>query len=156
MQCSCSCCGEMDKNVEAAVKEKPKILRRKADRQRARADRDRQWGFMEQVARCGTVWFCPWDKARRHDMKNLPPDVYVSDLFDPLRDWMGRHTDWWIVGEWSEEKYARAVQLTHAGRAALANREKYDMEPVYGGLVEPGWKCVPLPKEVRKEGVDLL
>ena len=46
-------------------------------------------------------------------------------------------------GEWSEAKYAQAVTVTDAGRAALADRSAFDMEPVEGGLVEPGWVAVP-------------
>ena len=55
--------------------------------------------------------------------------------------------DWTIIGEWSGERYARPVHITAAGLEALENRRLYDMEPVRGGLVEPGWQAVPLPEQ---------
>ncbi len=54
--------------------------------------------------------------------------------------------DWWVIGDWSDQRYAAPVSLTDAGRAALANREQYDLEPVTGGLVEPGWQATPAPR----------
>jgi hypothetical protein len=127
--------------------EAPKVLASDNERQMARRIRDGQWDLMERTAKLGTLWFCWWDKARRHD----PPadDVLVTGLISgmELLDWMKRHEDWWIIGEWDDARYAAPVQLTDAGRAALAERAKYDMEPVYGGMVEPGWVCTPAPIE---------
>lgn len=138
------------KMTGSEVKEQPKKLTSPADREMARHMRDWQWGFMERVARQGTVWCCWWDKAGRYRDKDNPPpdDLLVCGLIGAMEllDWMGRHKDWWIVGEWSDARYAAPVSLTAAGKKALAERDRYDMEPVYGGMVEPGWQAVPLPK----------
>ena len=48
-----------------------------------------------------------------------------------------------MIGEWSQERYASPVFITSDGRAALATRALYDLEPVEGGLVEPGWQAIP-------------
>ena len=48
--------------------------------------------------------------------------------------------------EYDEKRDAWPFRLTDAGRAALQDRDRYDMEPVYGGMVEPGWTATPSPK----------
>jgi len=124
---------------------KPKKLNTKAHREMARVARNHQWEFADRVAKQGTIWLCWWNKNRRHDYHNHPDDLVVCGLIDgmELLEWLNSHKDWWIIGEWSDERYAAPVSLTDAGRAALAEREKYDMEPVTGGLVEPGWQAIP-------------
>lgn len=115
----------------------------------ARAIRDGQWALMERVARKGTVWICWWNKNRHHDeSKPLPPDLVVHGLITgmELLSWLNSHKDWWAIGKWSDERYAAPVSLTDAGRAALAHRDEYDLEPVTGGLIAPGWSCVPAAK----------
>lgn len=117
-------------------------------RETARRMRDWQWKFADRVAWQGTVWVCWWNKNGRHDMKSielLPGDLVVLSLISgmELLEWLGAHKDWWVIGKWSDERYAAPVSLTDAGREALANRHLYDMEPVTGGLVEPGWTTVP-------------
>jgi len=116
----------------------------------ARHLRDSQWAFADKVARLGTVWVCWWNKNRHHDYNNHPDDLEVYGLIDgiELLEWMNSHKDWWIIGEWSDDRYAAPVCLTEKGRIALAERKKYDMEPVTGGLVEPGWQATPLPASV--------
>jgi len=123
---------------------KPKRLTSKRDRLWARADRDSQWRFMERVAREGVVWMCPWDKYHRHGADG----VYVFGLLgsNELFAWLAAHKDWWERGRWSEKRCARSIRITEAGRTALANRELYDMEPIYGGMVEPGFVVTPWPK----------
>jgi hypothetical protein len=125
----------------------PKPLTSARDRHMARRMRDSQWAFMERVASSGTVWVCWWNKDRHHDEKAAPPDLLICGLIDgcELLEWLHSHEAWWIIGEWSDERYAAPVSLTDAGRAALANRDPYDMEPVTGGLVEPGWQATPAP-----------
>lgn len=128
------------------TKEEPRVLTDPEDRQMARDMRDEQWAFAERVAAQGTIWCCWWNKNGHHDTsKPLPDDLHVCGLIDgmELLEWFNQHPDWWIIGEWSDERYAAPVSITDAGRAALAEREKHDMEPVYGGLVEPGWQCIP-------------
>ena len=56
---------------------------------------------------------------------------------------MGAHPDWFVVGAWDDARYAQPVHLTEAGRLALTQRARYDLEPVRGGLVEPGWEAIP-------------
>lgn len=136
---------------------KPKVLKSKADREMARRMMDWNWGFAERVAAAGTLWVCWWNKNRHHDRS---PDAQYSDgsgyrndllvcgLIDgmELLDWLNSHPDWWEIGEWSDERYAAPVKITEAGRLALASREKYDMEPLHGGLVEPGYVVTPAPR----------
>lgn len=123
---------------------KPKRLTTRRERRVARHVRDSQWKFMERVAREGVVWMCPWDKYGRH--KN-GDGVYVFGLLgsNELFHWLTTHKDWWIHGRWSEKRCARSIRITDAGRAALANRALYDMEPIHGGMVEPGYIVTPLP-----------
>jgi len=133
--------------MTVTVSRKPKRLTSRSDRAMARHMRDRQWEFADRVAELGTVWVCWWNKNGRHDEKTAPPDLYICGLIDGLEllEWLGSHCDWWTIGEWSDERYAAPVSLTDAGRKGLAEREKYDMELVRGGLVSPGWCCMPAP-----------
>jgi hypothetical protein len=125
---------------------KPKRLTDRTMRMIARRERDGQWEFMERVAREGIVWMCPWDKYGRH--KN-GDGVYVFGLIgsNEFYHWLGSHKDWWIRGRWSEKRCARSIRITQAGRKALKNREKYDMEPIFGGMVEPGYVVTPWPRK---------
>jgi hypothetical protein len=68
-------------------------------------------------------------------------------------DWVQAHPDWYDLGEFDDERYAQPLRLTAAGREALAHRELYDQEPVLGGLVEPGWTCVPFTAEEMRHFV---
>lgn len=130
---------------------KPRRLTSYQDRQMARRTRDQQWAFMERVARLGLIWFCVWNKNGHHKPP-YPDDLEVCGLIDgmELLEWMGSHKEWWKIGRWSDKHYARPVRLTDAGRAALAHRERYDMELVTGGLVEPGWCAMPAPRLARR------
>lgn len=119
----------------------PKHLRDRNARLRARYIRDRQWRFMEKAEQHDPLWFCVWNKRDLAEEADEWRDGLITGL--EIEDWIARHRDWFRRGRWSEKRYARPIRLTDAGRAALANRAPYDMEPVYGGLVEPGWQCVP-------------
>jgi hypothetical protein len=115
-------------------------------REWARRVRDGHWRIAERAAENGTVWVCWWNKNHHFDAANPPPaDTVVCGLIDGLEllEWLGRHPDWWEIGEWSDERYAGPVTITEAGRAALANRAAYDMEDVHGGLTEPGYVVTP-------------
>jgi ribulose 1,5-bisphosphate carboxylase large subunit-like protein len=120
----------------------PKKLTSKADRQIARNIRNAHWRMMERINEHGTLWFCVWNKIRR----NEGPDEMRCGLLDGMEQlqWIKAHPEWFVEGEWDEARYALPLQLTDAGREALQNRAQYDMEPVEGGLVEPGWICTPL------------
>jgi hypothetical protein len=127
------------------------VLKEDAESQAmARRMRDGHWAFADKVLEQGTVWFCWWNKARRH-VAPYPADVVVTGLIDGLEllDWLKGHEDWWIIGEWDDARYAAPVQLTEIGRRALAERHLYDLEPVNWGLVEPGYTAVPAPVEAR-------
>jgi hypothetical protein len=128
---------------------KEKRLTSYRDRRFARNERDSQWAFMERVAREGIVWTCPWDKYHKHKTDG----VYVYGLMgaNEFLHWLHSHKDWWKIGPWSEKRCARSVRITEAGRTALANRDLYDMEPISGGMVEPGWICTPLPPKKSLE-----
>jgi hypothetical protein len=114
-------------------------------RRSARRTRDYHWGLMERAERCGTLWICWWDKDRRHHGKPPRDDLEVMGLSTGMEflAWTDQHPDWWEIGQWDDAQYAAPVSLTDSGRKALAERHRYDMEPVHGGMVEPGWVCVP-------------
>lgn len=93
-----------------------------------------QW----KCAQCGRV------------LPEIPDDgVYVFGLIgsNEFYHWLGDHKDWWVRGRWSEKRCARSIRITAAGRKALKNREQYDMEPIYGGMVEPGYVVTPWPRK---------
>lgn len=121
---------------------KPKNLRKRSDRDYARWMRNHQWMFVEKIAEFGVVWFCPWDKYRKHEHPAENEEV-DGPIGYGILDWMCSHREWFEQGRWSEKRCARPIRLTEAGLTALANWHLYDMEPVFGGLVEPGWRCVP-------------
>lgn len=154
---------------------KPKRLTDRRSRMMARRERDSQWEFMERVARERIVWMCPWDKYKKHGPrcrtcqssafipvndifqcagcktvhKQIPNDeVYVFGLIgsNEFFHWLNSHKDWWKRGRWSEKRCARSIRLTGAGRRALANRHLYDMEEIFGGMVEPGYVVTPWPR----------
>lgn len=86
---------------------------------------------------CGTV------------MPKVPDDeVYVFGLMgaNELFAWTSSHKTWFKWGPWVEKRCARSLRLTAAGRDALQHRELYDMEPIHGGMVEPGYIVVPWPQ----------
>ena len=127
----------------------PKALKSPKDREIARQIRNSQWELLERIAEHDPLWVCPWDKERRHSqIEERPNDLAVYCLLasNDLFMWFGEtgpHADWIEIGPWSEERYASPVRITAAGRSALEARDQYDMEPVYGGLVEPGWVRIP-------------
>ena len=126
-------------------------------RETARRIRDRQWQIMETAAANGDeVRICPWDKKRWVPGKGdcrLEPEAgeYRFSLMGFMETfaWFdGDHPDWFTVDEadWNDERATHLYRITDAGRQALQERERYDMEPVKGGMVEPGWQAVPLPR----------
>ena len=119
----------------------PKALTSPDDHAMARRIRDAHWHFMQRVADLGTCWLCCWNQ---HGFSE-GPDEYRTPLLSgmPLSAWMHTHPEWWDIGVWDDTRHAQTVRLTDAGREALAHRGQYDMEPVTGGLVEPGWVCTP-------------
>ena len=128
----------------------PKKLTDRTNRDMARHVRDRQWRILERIAVCNPLWICWWNKNGHHARSaELPNDLEVCGLIDgnELVQWLNSHPDWTVIGDWSDERYAAPVRITDAGRAALADRAQFDMEPVDGGLVEPGWQAVPTPRK---------
>lgn len=128
----------------------PKRLDTPEWRLMARRMRDHQWEIADRVLEHDPLWICWWNKNRHFDeTKPLPADLLVCGLITGLEllAWFKNHADWWDIGEWSAERYAAPVRLTAVGRATLAEREKYDMEDVTGGLVEPGWIATPAERE---------
>lgn len=127
-----------------------KKLTSKADREMARRVRDWHWEIADRVAAAGTLWVCWWNKNRHHDESNAPSDLLICGLIDGMEliEWFNSHPDWWVIGDWSDDRYAAPIQMTDIGRVALGNRHLYDMEPVTGGLVEPGWQSIPTAKSI--------
>ena len=103
--------------------------------------RDGQWRFMERVASAGTLWWCNWDKRGLPEGADECRMGLISGM--ELAAWIHTHSDWWEIGAWDDARYAMPVALTAAWHDALAHLALYDAEPVTGGLVEPGWACVP-------------
>lgn len=126
----------------------PKQLKSREARRMARRIRDAQWRFMERCQTHHPLWWCIWNKIRRPELA----DEWRSGLIDgmELLSWIEDHRAWFRVGRWNAERYARPVSLKPAGREALQHRELYDMEPVKGGLVEPGFECIPWPRSRTK------
>ena len=124
----------------------PKILTKVAARRTARHDRNYQWLTLEQIAEHDPLYICWWDKHGRFKNKEVPADTRVCGLIsaNTILSWLNAHPDWIVIGEWDDERYAAPVWITGAGREALENRHLYDMEPVAGGMIEPGWLCTPL------------
>jgi hypothetical protein len=120
---------------------KPRRLRSKFDRECARNTRDQHWDFMEKVQRLGVVWWCIWNKKKMPELQDEHRCSLISGM--ELNEWIHRHRDWWRIGKWDEARYACPVRLTTAGRQALRDRARYDMEDVTGGLVEPGFIVTP-------------
>lgn len=112
-------------------------------RERARAIRDHDWEIMERMRDLGTLWFSPWNKDRRPESADELRVSLISGL-EIMNRW-GQHEDWFDIGEWDDDRAARPVRLTEAGLQALCQRHLYDLEPVLGGLVEPGWAATPTP-----------
>ena len=125
----------------------PKTLTSPADRAMARRVREVQWQFMERVASAGTLWWCNWNKRGLPEGTDECRMGLISGM--ELAAWMQTHPDWWEIGAWDDARYAMPVALTAAGRDAFASRALYDLEPVTGGLVEPGWSCVPEVEETQ-------
>ena len=98
---------------------------------------------MSRILDHGTLWFCVWNQRRLDEQPDEWRDGLISGM--EILEWMNRHPDWFVSGVWNAARYAFPVQLTDAGRAALHERQKYDLEPVFGGLVEPGWQAIPGP-----------
>ena len=126
----------------------PKALTDDQSRQTARWVRDRQWRTLERIAEHNPLYICWWDKHRRHKV-DRPDDLEAHGLIDgmELAHWLRAHPEWTTAEEWSDERCAQAFYITDVGRDALANRQQYDMEPVVGGLVEPGWQAVPTERK---------
>ncbi len=120
---------------------KPKRLTNKSSRDMARRVRDYHWEIMEKIAANGALRVCLWDKKR---LEEQPGEVRMG-LISGMEwmNWVRRHRNWFVVSRKHDERDAFVMKLTTAGRQALRDRAKYDMEPVEGGLVEPGWIAVP-------------
>jgi hypothetical protein len=119
----------------------PRRLNDKLSRQIARRVRDGHWEFMAKLARFGVVHVCTWNKARRKEGRN--------EMRCGLLDWfeyaafIRAHRAWFGQGPWDTRRDTFPMWLTPAGRQALATRPD-DSNPVFGGLVEPGYQCIPL------------
>ena len=127
----------------------PRVLTDEKSRDMARYIRDRHWEILQMIADHNPLHICWWDKNRRHDKKDRPENLHVCGLIDgmELATWLRSHPDWTQADEWSDEECAHPFYITDAGREALLNRDQFDMEPVIGGMVEPGWQAVPREKE---------
>ena len=115
-----------------------------ASRNRARWILNRHWEILELIAKHDPLYICWWDKNRRHK-KNVPENLLSLGLItgSELAAWLRTHPEWTNIGEWEDDRCAVPIWITESGRQALLNKEQYDLEPVQGGMVEPGWECIP-------------
>ena len=120
---------------------KPKLLTDLNNRRYARELRDTHWEFMERIEKLGMLWWCIWNKNGKEEALDEVRCSLIRGL--EINSWIQRHRNWFRVGRWSEERYAQPVRLTRRGEWALHHRKRYDLEPVEGGLVEPGWIAYP-------------
>jgi hypothetical protein len=121
---------------------KPRRRTDKSARAQARNIRDYHWEIMEKIAENGALRVCLWDKKRLEQQ----PDEVRMGLISGMEwmNWVNRHRGWFQISRaYDDARDTRLMKLTEAGRRALRNRVRYDMEPVEGGLVEPGWVAVP-------------
>jgi len=123
---------------------KPKRLTDRESRRMARCTRDHHWSIMERIRDTpGGLWICLWNKYGRDEAPNEVRMCLISGM--EWAEWVMAHRDWFRWGRYNTRHDGNRYRLTDAGLAALEDRAPYDMEPVEGGLVEPGWICTPLP-----------
>ena len=125
---------------------RPQRLTDPTSREIARQTRERQWRALERIAEQNPLYVCWWNKNCQLNFDQPQDgDLLVCSLLEgnEILDWLNSHRGWTTIGDWSEERYAAPVWITDQGRDALLHREKYDLEPVRNGLVEPGWDAVP-------------
>ena len=123
----------------------PKVLTDESARRRARRIRDTQWSVLERIAEHNPLYICWWDKNGRHGGADGALGLLSCSLVVGMElvHWLKAHPGWTVIGEWAAEMSAAPVFITSEGRDALVNRALYDLEPVEGGLVEPGWQAIP-------------
>ena len=134
-------------------KELPKDLTHDPERpwwpEMCRNIREQQWEIMQAAADHGAVWVNPWNNRRLPETE----DTYRFGLlgWQEMASWFqDQHSDWFEHGEWDDERCAAPIRLTDAGRQALQERDRYDMDAVFGGMVEPGWTCLPAERRPRR------
>ena len=114
------------------------------DRERARRIRDHHWSVLRKAVTFGQVWVDPWNRSRRDEAPDEERFCLISG--SEFFMWLEQHPDWTEIGQWDAQRAAYPIRLTPAGRAAVDAPEQFDLEPVFGGLVEPGWSAVPAPR----------
>ena len=119
----------------------PRKLTDQSAREMARSIRDEQWSIMERMLVHDPLWFCVWNKRDLPELQGEARFGLLGGL--EIMEWFDRHPGWFNRGDWDDDRYAFPISLTEAGRTALKNRDTYDKEPVFGGLVEPGWQAIP-------------
>lgn len=119
----------------------PRRLNDRFSRQIARRTRDGQWDLMRRLARQGIVHICTWNKKRRPEGRNEIRYCLMGWFEDAA--FIRAHRNWFGRGPWDDARDTFPMWLTPAGRAALKGLPD-DRKPVFGGLVEPGYQCIPL------------
>jgi hypothetical protein len=128
---------------------KPRKLTSRRDREMGRRIRNFHWKFMERLQREGTIHVCVWNKYGLEERQNELMLDMVSGC--ELLEWMSDHRDWFIIGKQDEARWTNPIALTEVGKLALSERKKYDMEPVKGGLFEPGFEVIPIEEAILME-----
>lgn len=118
------------------------------DRQRARVIRNEQWSIMTRLAGGGSVRIFWFGASVSQDpfgtlANNLMPEDADQIHGIELIAWIKRHKAWWEITRRASEPSSVRLRLTYAGRHALRNRGRYDMEPVEGGSIDDRWRCIP-------------
>jgi hypothetical protein len=122
---------------------KPRRLNTRYHRESARRHRDFDWAFMRRIARQGIVHYSPWNKNRLPTGRNEYRDGLIGGL--EWWGWVKRHRTWFCWSAWDPQRQTYAFSLTRIGKK-IARRppRRFDLEPVYGGLVEPGYREDPI------------
>ncbi len=120
----------------------PRLLASKSYREAARRIRDGQWRHMEDLRESGGEYWRAFGGEG-----NVPAGVVFFGflLWQDMAAWLHEHHDWFNIGDFDTARGANPIALTAAGLRALENRQLYDMDPVFGGAVEPGWTAIPTP-----------
>lgn len=118
-----------------------KRLTDKLDREAARRTLDGHWDFVRRLAREGIVHFCVWNKYHHKEQRNEARHGLIDGL--EVLEFVRQHRPWFGSGAYDLKRNTRPMWLTARGRRAL-RRQAGRPEMVYGGLVEPGYKAMPL------------
>lgn len=119
----------------------PRRLTDADSRQVARRTLDMHWDFVRRLARQGIIHFCVWNKYHHKEQRNEARHGLIDGL--EVLGFVRQHRSWFGSGAYDLKRNTRPMWLTARGRRAL-RRQADRPEMIFGGLVEPGYKAMPL------------